>query len=411
MFQCLSITLLVITVSSGAIAQRLSDRSLQNLYDGHRWFELRDAIAGKSVPPLYSGAVASAFSQVADAERYLNRAVREASTPEAANEARDVLINLYLRESRISDALRVVDVALTVAPSRTDFRNMRTLFDSFRGFPNQSVSRVRARPFPCTVKEDGVYLRLVVNGKPVEWLFDSGFSMAALTESEARALGVTVFDASGEASDFAAGTTRTRAGIARRLTIGGSELRNVPFLVFSDSQPPWNELPPGKRGAIGLPVALALQGIEWTAAGMCRTGPNLSSRAIDAPEAKLAFDGSTLVARAWLKNNPIDLVFDTGNQSGTQLWKRFANEFPRLMTAGSGSTRRVEQIGGARDQQTVVLPELRLRLGGFEVDLKPANVFTEPVGDDVHHGNLGIDVFRKASAVTLDFRRMAVVIR
>jgi hypothetical protein len=76
------------------VAQAPKELSLQQLYERHSWFELRDAIAGRTVPALYAGAVASAFNRTRDAENLLKRAVREASTPEAANNAREVLVNL-----------------------------------------------------------------------------------------------------------------------------------------------------------------------------------------------------------------------------------------------------------------------------------------------------------------------------
>jgi hypothetical protein len=46
------------------------------------------------------------------------------------------------------------------------------------------------------------------------------------------------------------------------MVIGDAELRNVPVLVVPDSQPPWNEQPPGKRGTIGVPEARRLTPIS-----------------------------------------------------------------------------------------------------------------------------------------------------
>jgi predicted aspartyl protease len=94
------------------------------------------------------------------------------------------------------------------------------------------------------VGTDGVFLPVIVNDKAVEWLFDSAFSHAVLSESEARMLGVSVHGATGVGADFSGGTTTTRAAVADRMVIGDAELRNVPVLVVPDSQPPWNEQPP-----------------------------------------------------------------------------------------------------------------------------------------------------------------------
>ncbi len=274
MRQLLTVAAIVVGFWSGVVAQAPDDTTLQRLYERHSWFELRDAIAGKTVAALYSGAVASAFNRTSDAERYLTRAVREASTTDAATEAREALGILYMRLGRSSDMMRVLDEALVAAPSRSDFRNIRQAFESFRRLPNQTARAGRGRPFQCSVSAKGVFLPAVVNGKAVEWLFDSAFSHSALSESEARMLGISAQGASTAAEDFAGGTTRTRTAVAERMAIGDAELRNVPVLVFPDSQPPWNEQAPGKRGTIGLPVVLALQAIRWTKDGTCQVGSN-----------------------------------------------------------------------------------------------------------------------------------------
>jgi Aspartyl protease len=237
MSQLLTVAAIVIGFWAGVVAQAPNDTSLRRLYERHSWFELRDAVAGKTVPSLYSGAVASAFNRTADAERYLNSAVREASTTEAANEAREALWNLYMRLGRSSDMIRVLDEALAVAPLRSDVRNVRQAFESFRRLPNQSARIGRRRPFQCSVSTQGVVLPAVVNGKAVEWRFDSAFSHSALSESEARMLGISARGASVSAEDFVGRATSTRTAVAARVAIGDAELHNVPILVFPDSQP------------------------------------------------------------------------------------------------------------------------------------------------------------------------------
>jgi hypothetical protein len=223
---------------SSVVAQVPGDSVLRTLYERHSWFELRDAVAGRTVSPLYSGAVASAFNRTADAERFLKRAVVEATSTGAANEAREALVNLYMRLGRSSDMIRVLDEALAAAPLRSDFRNVRQAFASFRGLPNQSARTGRRRPFRCSVGTEGVRLPAVVNGRTVEWLFDSAFSHSAMSESEARMLGISVQGATASADHFVGRTAPTRTAVAERVAIGDAELRHVPVLVFPDAQPP-----------------------------------------------------------------------------------------------------------------------------------------------------------------------------
>jgi len=409
MRQLLAVAAIAGAFWSGVVAQAPSDMSPQQLYERHRWFELRDAIAGTTAPPLYSGAVASAFNRTADAERLLNRAVREASTIEVANEAREALGNLYMRLGRSSDMLRVFDELLAVAPWRSDVRNVLQAFESFRRLPNQSARVGRERPFRCSVSANGVRLPLMVNGKAVEWLFDSAFSHSALSESEARMLGVAMRGARATAEDFAGGTTSTRTAVAGRITVGDAELRNVPVLVFPDSQPPWNEQAPGKRGTIGLPVILALEAIRWTRDGTCQVGPG--SKRTAKGDVNLAFDGVTPVTRVQLLGKSLEFVLDTGNQGGTRLWERFGRDFPDVASRGRKGTRQVHQIGGSEEREILVIPELRLRVGEFDGVLQPANMFFKPVGNDLQHGNLGLDVLSQSTEVTIDFQAMSLTLR
>jgi hypothetical protein len=68
----------------------------------------------------------------------------------------------------------------------------------------------------------------------------------------------------------------------------------------------------------------------------------------------------------------------------------FSNEFAALVKErGSRTSKRVTQIGGSKDRDVIGLPELRLRIGGLEAALRPANVFAKPVGNEFQHGLLG----------------------
>jgi len=93
------------------------------------------------------------------------------------------------------------------------------------------------------------------------------------------------------------------------------------------------------------------------------------------------------------------------------LWSRFSRDFPDVVAAGSHATRQVHQIGGSTDHQVVIIPELQLRLGSFASLLRPGTLFSAPVGDDFHHGNMGTDLLSQAADVTVDFKRMSVTLR
>ena len=74
------------------------------LYDGHRWFELRDAV-DRTTPALYRGAVACAFNDVIDCERTLRSIIRSNPRSGDAAEARGLLLHLHHRAGDFGRAL------------------------------------------------------------------------------------------------------------------------------------------------------------------------------------------------------------------------------------------------------------------------------------------------------------------
>lgn len=383
---------------------------LQELYERRSWFELRDAIAGASVPPLYRGAVASAFNHVAEAERYLGDAIREAVDVSAANEARGLLAIQHIRRGRSADAGRLLDDILRVAPQRTDVRDLRNTFGALADRPNLRVQLRRQTTFSCDVSREGVRIPVSINGKTVHWLVDTGANISVLSESEAKMLGLAGDGPAGRAADFAGGQTVSRTAVAARVAVGGTELRDVAMLVIPDSQPPWNEFKAGRRGAVGLPVALALGTLRWSSAGTCQMGIGASASA--PAEANLVFDWLTPIARVRFEGVWLDLMLDTGNTGGSQLWERFGREFAALITErGQKGMKRLTQVGGSRELEAIVIPELRLRIGGFDTVLQPATVFPKPVGNELRHGNLGMDLLGQASTVTIDFPTMSMTLQ
>lgn len=81
------------------------------------------------------------------------------------------------------------------------------------------------------------------------------------------------------------------------------------------------------------------------------------------------------------------------------------------MSQGRKGTKQVNQIGGSSEREIVTVPELRVRVGGFSGVIQPANIFSKPVGNDLHHGNLGMDVLSQPFEVSIDFQAMSLVAR
>jgi hypothetical protein len=286
-------------------------------------------------------------------------AIAPAQNRSSAEGERDDRLAMYLRTGRYADARRLIDEMLKTEP-REDLRNVRAVFGSG---PNMRVRRAAAS-FTCEVTETGVLLPLTVNGRRVNWLLDTGANVTMTSDAEAARLGLVIRDSEGRAADLAGGSTSVRTAIAPRLVVGRTQLEHVPFLLTPANQMPWKELPPGRQGILGLPLAIALDAVRWTRPGVCQTG----STAVDASSLptspNLRYDGLHVVTKVEVDGKTLEFLLDTGNQAGTQLWERFGKDYESLVRErGRKGSARVTQIGGATDRDIIVIPGVQLKVG------------------------------------------------
>lgn len=235
--------------------------------------------------------------------------------------------------------------------------------------------------------------------------------MSALSESDAKRFKLRILDAHIKEGDVTGAEVDSRVAIADELSIGTIRLSHVAFLVFSDNQPPFNQLPPGSRGVIGLPVLLALQRFVWRADKKFEIDSESSSGDLNQPN--LCFNGHSPVVLIQFENHNLTLTLDTG-ATNTDLYPTFAELFPELIRTGSKTeSYKMEGVGGAKNMNAAILQSLRLSIGGFPVTLKPANILLTHTTEASHffQGNLGIDPLQQAQRATFDFKRMRLTLQ
>jgi hypothetical protein len=338
---------------------------LKQFYDSRQWFDLRIAIGSYKAPPLYAGVIAAAFNNDERARMYLNKAIRTNSSVATVKEAREILAHLYAREGLYKETIEQLDGIQRIEPNR-DTENTRALFAQWSSHPDQSISSVKPSTIHADVRRNGVRLPVIVHGKTLHWLLDTGANFSFISEVEARALGIAIDENAVNIADPAGGTARVRTAVADELAIGDVHIRNAGFLVLPDTQEPMSDWQPGERGVIGLPLVIALQLIDWRSDGRFQIrGPHGPTNG----KQNLCFDGFYLVTRTKFHEQDsggtdLDFVLDTGDQSNTQLWRRFGAEFAYLLKKrGMPRRERITTVGGSNVRETVRLPELLLQVG------------------------------------------------
>jgi predicted aspartyl protease len=405
----MTFVLLVAASCCFAAGQSKSDQGNTDqkiLFDSHRWFELRDAIAVKSDSPLYRGAVAAAFNDSDQAEKIFSSVINAAPKSDEADQARACLALLYYRMGRYKRALALTDERLAVHADNEEAQGYRQLYASFGRYPEQMVTKHSFSKLKFHMDAGGMFIPVSVNGKPANYLVDSGADISVVNESEAKRVGMVVHDSEAKLSGISGAQTGFRTAVADDFIVGNIHLKNVVFYVFPDGQPPFADLPADEQGILGSVVLQALETIRWKTDGTFEA--RFPSKAGDIRESNMCFNGTDPITRAEFQQHKLDMMLDTGSIE-TQFWPKFAAAFSKWLheVATEGSTPLLG-FGGSRNVHSVSFAEATLHVANYDLTVRPAKVLLEHTSDasQYYEGSLGMDLLKKAHQVTVDYKAM-----
>ncbi len=256
------------------------------------------------------------------------------------------------------------------------------------------------------VEDENLVLPVDVNGISGHYIFDNGFSVSGISESEAKRLRLDVHDVATSLDSMSGTQVRIRIAVADELVVAGIQLQNVAFYVLPDDKPPFQSLSAGRRGILGLPVILALGHFKWSARDHTFTVLP-PSEAAQGSKANIAFDGTGTFCRSFFEGKPVDFSLDLGAQN-TVLYPSFGKSFPTLKEAGLHESHQVTGVGGSANIDSMFIPSLTFTVGGRTVALKPAHLLLHDNNStsDRFAGNLGMDLLNQARSVEIDFQLM-----
>jgi hypothetical protein len=396
---------LMVLVETGALPAQTPD-ALHKMFEGNQVFALRDAVDHGHAPLFYRGAVEASLNRIGPAQRDLRKVVAAGPHSKDAYEGRDLLGNLYFRNGLYREALAEIEAQHLERPDAADVKNALPLFRTLSEAGDMRVVQRRRSKF-MRVGDDRKSLPVFVNGKQVNYGFDTGAAISVMGVSDAKLLGLSVTNVDTKLRE-ASGTDipGVSIAVAKDLVIGGLHLRNVAFYVLQDTREPFVDVPVGSRGLIGLPVLIAMQALRWGTSGQFEMGLRASHE--KAPAQNLMFVESAPVVQVSVEGNPLGFSLDTGAVD-TDLNESFARAFPDLVSAGQKQSQAITGMGGSNQYDSVLLGPVVFRVGGLDVTLKAPHVFvSHSLGK--FDGNLGHDILDQAHAVKLDFRAMVLVL-
>jgi len=376
-------------------------------------FDLRDQSTGRKPSHLTAGALAAAFNDPHRAESELQAAIRSATEPEDAAEARALLAAMYARTGQDRQALTEIDgiIAQQIGVEQDDaLRDARARVLALAELPPLTVAAHGLSRLRYTRQDDMLALPLLVNGMSAHFAMDTGAAISVVGESTARALDMDLHEARFEMTDAAGRKLSCRAALAARLTVGRFQFRNVSFCALPDDQPGFAEVPAMERGLIGLPVLLAFGAVRWTADGILELGAPPAKRNL--AKSNLCLDGGIPVVETAIAGSRLGLALDTGNPE-TFLFREFGVDFPKALQGASAAAEHdLQGLGESVTVESRTLPRLDLRVGGQAVSLKSVPVLMQQATAPCVGcwGNAGLDLFGHARSVTLDFQAMRLTL-
>jgi hypothetical protein len=362
---------------------------LETLRREHRWFDLREALKKQKGSALDRGAAAAAFQQLREAERLLRTSPGDA--------ARELLLAMYMRNGHYKKAAAVLQSGNKIAPDD------REMVDTLIQLGDQSVVSHGISRIQGQIRESELFAPILINGQRAKAQLDTDANMSLMSQSEAQRLGLKIGGAvtTGGASE---GKGHGKVGTAEHLEIGGLRLRNVAFGIVSDEQQPFKDLPPGERVVLGIPVILAMGGLSWSQDGAIEIGTRLVGR-----DPNLCFDKMDPFVKVESQGRSLEMLFDTGSNE-TFLWPRFLRDFPGMAASAKKGSNTVTGITGSTEVESLELEEIKLRVYGADLIVRPARVLMKSAmrASEWVHGWLGFDSMERGGAV--DFRAMIVTI-
>ena len=314
----------------------------------------------------------------------------------------------YQDAARWGRALAEADAARGDAGRAAESERTRQIAALLAGRPPQAIDGAIAhRSIAARTDRVGLpRIDVAVNGQAQEAVFDTGAGLSVLSAETARRLGVATLEGEASVGNGVRGTVAVRLGIADRLEVAGTMLRNVPFLIIEDSQLTF-PLPGGYdiRAIIGLPVIRAL--------GRVRMEPGagrftvLAGEQPQAAQANLVSDGDQIFVAVGVDGRDVPFHLDTG-ANHSSLTALYAADHPDLIAALTTGNAYAGSAGGLASARVALWRDAPLTVVGRTLQLPslPIELPGQSGPPARNYGKLGSDVLRAFESYTLDFGAM-----
>jgi hypothetical protein len=250
---------------------------------------------------------------------------------------------------------------------------------------------------------------------------DTGAEISLLTESAAKAWGVTLLDGSTTLHGYGGGAFPVHPGVIHALTIGKAELRNVPVYVTADANLYIAPIKRQTNALLGYSVVAALGRLTFAKDGSLTVHTQSPNRDLHLSAALWLADHSLLVelgTQPIFNNGKVTgsaatrlLMLDTGSNS-TLLTDHYLAEHTADFHGKPPEIARLAGGGGTHAIAAYEAKNVPLFAGDTLILLNGSHILAQPSGSEVENffGLLGQNILEIFSSYTIDFRNMSLTL-
>lgn len=283
-----------------------------------------------------------------------------------------------------------------------DFRNTRKIWAALRNQPKQVVELPKEARLSMKTNQLGLHTLPVANDSTVmDFIFDTGANFSTVTESTAKKMNIHVLDTTQiDVGSITGEKVKARIGIAPALELGEIRVMHAVFLVFPDEALAIHQLSFQINGIIGYPVIEAFKEIQLTPSGDCIIPVKRSTHT----EQNLAIDFLTPV----ISLDGTAYTFDSGANATTLFSSYYVLHRDEIDQKYKETNISFAGAGGHATKKGYVV-SFTTHVNGQAITLDSVQLFREKLKDhEVYPGNIGQDLIRKFSRMTLNFESMFI---
>ncbi|RAJ80371.1 aspartyl protease [Chitinophaga dinghuensis] len=283
---------------------------------------------------------------------------------------------------------------------RDDLSNNLKIWTALENVPPQRVSRgaVKLKMFKDNAGLNN--LKMTVGMDTADFIFDTGANISTVSASTAKQLHFRIIPSEIAVNAITGKTVTAQLAVCDKMMLGDLQLENVVFLVLEDEGLSFPSINYYIHGILGYAVIAALREIQITRDNYFIvpeteteiSGP--SNMAIDGLTPLICIDGMHFTFDTGAGNSILYAPFYQRNRSIID-----GNYSPQMIAFG-GAGGKVETAG--------FKVKVTFNIMDKKVTVKNVNLLQNNINQEKVYGNIGQDVIRQFSKMTMNFDKMFI---